>query len=54
MNETLANVSIVAATIGTVTFLLPQIIKLTRTHDSAATTPPAAWSRPPPDRFLML
>jgi uncharacterized protein with PQ loop repeat len=35
MNETLANIAIVAATIGTVTFLLPQIIKLIRTRDSA-------------------
>lgn len=35
MNETLSNVAIVAATIGTVTFLLPQIIKLIRTGDSA-------------------
>lgn len=35
MNETLANIAIVAATIGTVTFLLPQIVKLIRTRDSA-------------------
>ncbi len=43
MTETLANIAIVAATLGTITFLLPQIIKLTRTKDSAgvSTTWPA-------------
>lgn len=35
MNQTLANVAVVLATIGTVTFLLPQIIKLIRTRDSS-------------------
>lgn len=34
MNETLANIAIVAATTMTVTFLLPQIVKLVRTGDS--------------------
>lgn len=35
MTETLANIAIVAATAGTITFLLPQIVKLVRTGDSA-------------------
>lgn len=35
MNETLANIAIVAATVGTVTFLMPQMVKLIRTRDSA-------------------
>lgn len=42
MNETLANIAIVAATIGTVTFLLPQIIKLIRTRDSAGVS--TSWA----------
>jgi uncharacterized protein with PQ loop repeat len=35
MNETLANVAVVAATVGTIAFLVPQITKLTRTGDSS-------------------
>lgn len=35
MNQTLANIAVVAATIGTMTFLVPQIIKLIRTRDSS-------------------
>lgn len=35
MNEILANVSVIAATAGTVVFLLPQIAKLIRTRDPA-------------------
>ncbi len=35
MTETLANIAIVAATLGTITFLLPQIVKLVKTKDSA-------------------
>jgi uncharacterized protein with PQ loop repeat len=35
MNETLANVAVVAATVGTIAFLVPQISKLIRTGDSA-------------------
>lgn len=35
MNETLATIAIVAATTMTVTFLLPQIVKLIRTGDSS-------------------
>ena len=43
MNETLATVAVVAATASTFTFLLPQIVKLIRTRDSAgvSTTWPA-------------
>lgn len=41
MNETLANIAIVAATISTVTFLVPQIVKLVRTGDSAGVS--ATW-----------
>lgn len=35
MTETLANIAIVAATLTTITFLVPQIVKLVRTGDSA-------------------
>ena len=35
MTETLANIAIVAATLTTITFLGPQIVKLVRTGDSA-------------------
>ena len=35
MNQTLANVAVVAATVGTIAFLVPQISKLIRTGDSA-------------------
>lgn len=43
MNQTLANIAVVLATISTVTFLLPQIVKLVRTRDSegVSTTWPA-------------
>ncbi len=43
MSQTLANIAIVLATISTVTFLLPQIVKLIRTGDSdgVSTTWPA-------------
>lgn len=43
MNATLANFAVIAATVGTVTFLLPQIVKLIRTGDSSgvSTTWPA-------------
>jgi uncharacterized protein with PQ loop repeat len=43
MNATLANLAVVAATVGTVTFLIPQILKLVRTGDSegVSTTWPA-------------
>lgn len=43
MTEVSANIAVVAATIGTVTFLVPQIVKLIRTKDSAgvSTTWPA-------------
>ncbi|CAN5874068.1 hypothetical protein BH23ACT4_BH23ACT4_17230 [soil metagenome] len=43
MNQTLANIAVVLATISTVSFLLPQIIKLVRTGDSdgVSTTWPA-------------
>lgn len=34
MSETFANLAVIGATAGTVTFLLPQIIKLIRTRDS--------------------
>ena len=35
MNQTLANVAVVAATVGTIAFFVPQISKLIRTGDSA-------------------
>lgn len=35
MNQTLVNVAAVAATVGTIAFLVPQISKLIRTGDSA-------------------
>lgn len=35
MNQILANVAVVAATLGTIAFLVPQISKLIRTGDSA-------------------
>ena len=35
MNQTLAYVAVVAATVGTIAFLVPQISKLIRTGDSA-------------------
>ncbi len=35
MTETLATIAIVAATLSTITFLVPQIVKLVRTGDSA-------------------
>ncbi len=43
MNQTLANIAVVLATISTVTFLLPQIVKLVRTgnSDGVSTTWPA-------------
>ncbi|MEX1038012.1 MAG: PQ-loop domain-containing transporter [Acidimicrobiia bacterium] len=43
MNQTLANIAIILATISTVAFLLPQIVKLVRTSDSdgVSTTWPA-------------
>lgn len=43
MNQTLATIAVVLATISTVTFLLPQIVKLVRTGDSdgVSTTWPA-------------
>jgi uncharacterized protein with PQ loop repeat len=43
MNQTLANIAVVLATISTVTFLLPQIVKLVRSGDSegVSTTWPA-------------
>lgn len=43
MNQTLANVAVVLATISTVSFLLPQIVKLVKTQDSdgVSTTWPA-------------
>jgi len=43
MSQILANIAVIAATIGTVTFLIPQILKLLRTRDSAgvSTTWPA-------------
>ncbi|MDX1469816.1 MAG: PQ-loop domain-containing transporter [Acidimicrobiia bacterium] len=43
MTELSANIAVIAATIGTVTFLIPQIVKLIRTKDSAgvSTTWPA-------------
>lgn len=43
MRETLANIAVIAATVATLTFLVPQIVKLVRTGDSAgvSTTWPA-------------
>lgn len=43
MNQTLANVAVVLATISTASFLLPQIVKLVKTQDSdgVSTTWPA-------------
>ena len=43
MTELSANIAVIAATIGTVTFLVPQIVKLIRTKDSTgvSTTWPA-------------
>ena len=43
MNQTLANIAVVLATISTVSFLLPQIVKLVKTGDSdgVSTTWPA-------------
>lgn len=41
MNETLANVAIITATISTVVFLIPQIVKLIRTGDSEGVS--ATW-----------
>ena len=39
MSQTLANIAVIAATIGTVTFLLPQIIKLVRSGESVGVSP---------------
>lgn len=41
MSATLANLAVIGATIGTVTFLLPQISKLIRTRDSTGVS--ATW-----------
>jgi len=41
MNESVANVAVVVATISTAVFLLPQVIKLIRTRDSAGVS--ATW-----------
>lgn len=41
MNETLATIAVVAATIGTVTFLVPQTVKLIRTRDTEGVS--ATW-----------
>ncbi len=41
MNETLANIAVIAATIGTVTFLVPQTVKLIRTRDTEGVS--ATW-----------
>ena len=41
MNETLANIAIVAATLSTIAFLLPQIVKLVKTRDSSGVS--ATW-----------
>ena len=35
MDQALANVAVVATTVGTIAFLVPQISKLIRTEDSA-------------------
>jgi uncharacterized protein with PQ loop repeat len=39
VNQGLANAAAIVATIGTVTFLIPQIVKLLRTGDSAGVSP---------------
>ncbi len=41
MTETLANIAVIAATIGTVTFLVPQTVKLIRTRDTGGVS--GAW-----------
>lgn len=41
MTETLANIAVIAATIGTFTFLVPQTIKLIRTRDTEGVS--ATW-----------
>lgn len=41
MNETLAKIAVIAATIGTVTFLVPQTVKLIRTRDTEGVS--ATW-----------
>jgi len=41
MNQTLANIAVIAATIGTVTFLIPQTVKLIRTRDTEGVS--ATW-----------
>ena len=41
MTETLANIAVIAATIGTVTFLVPQTVKLIRTRDTEGVS--ATW-----------
>ncbi|MCJ7725898.1 MAG: PQ-loop repeat-containing protein, partial [Acidimicrobiia bacterium] len=43
MRETLANIAVIAATLATLSFLVPQIVKLVRTGDAAgvSTTWPA-------------
>jgi len=42
MNEILANIAVVAATMGTIAFLVPQITKLIRTGDSSGVS--TAWA----------
>ena len=42
MNEILANIAVVAATMGTIAFLVPQISKLIRTGDSSGVS--TAWA----------
>lgn len=41
MTETLANIAVIAATIGTFTFLVPQTVKLIRTRDTEGVS--ATW-----------
>lgn len=41
MNETLANIAVILATISTASFLLPQIVKLVRTRNTAGVS--ATW-----------
>lgn len=41
MTETLANIAVIAATIGTVTFLVPQTVKLIHTRDTEGVS--ATW-----------
>lgn len=41
MNQTLATIAVIAATIGTITFLVPQIFKLIRTRDTEGVS--ATW-----------